>query len=132
MQMHNNMRIYKNADGAFSLVINGELFATFSTIEEAVNMSQKLTFVSKVQERATTLAQVADLVSDLVSVYFDRGYDSGGSDPVIDADLAALGITAANLTAFITLGQQLQNFLDNAAVATADYDATLNTMRTDV
>ena len=95
-------------------------------------MSQKLTFVSKVQERATTLAQVADLVSDLVSVYFDRGYDSGGSDPVIDADLAALGITAANLTAFITLGQQLQNFLDNAAVATADYDATLNTMRTDV
>jgi len=50
----------------------------------------------------------------------------------VDLDVIGLGITAATLGAFITLNQQLRNFVDNAAVATGDYDSTLNKMRTDV
>lgn len=125
------MNVYQSADGKW-ILWDGESKNYFSTEMEAVNMSQKLTFASKAQERATALAQNADLIIDQISVFYDRGYNVGGVDPIVDGDLTSLGITAAQLTAFITLAEQLKNFLDNAAVVTADYDATLSVMRNDV
>lgn len=49
-----------------------------------------------------------------------------------DQDIAGQNITAANVAAFITLAQQLDNFLNNAAVTTGDYDSTVNKLRTDL
>lgn len=96
-------------------------------------MADKNTFVQRFQDASTRLAQVANEFDDLVSVYFDRGYNSGGSDELLDADIpAGLGITAADVTAGVTLAQQLGNFLNNAAVSTGDYDVTLNKLRTDL
>jgi hypothetical protein len=69
-------------------------------------------------------------LANLETVYFDRGYNGGGSNPITDGDASPL--TAANYAALITLIQQLNNFLGNSAVTPADYDATLNTIRTDV
>ena len=94
--------------------------------------SAKFNFGSKSQSIATSLAQAVNDAADIVSVYFDRGYDSGGSDPIVDGDIAGLNITATQVGAAITLFQQLANFVDNAAVTQADYDATLNTIRSDL
>ena len=65
-------------------------------------------------------------------VYFDRGYNVGGTNLIVDLDIIGLGITAAKLGALITLIQQLKNFVDNGVAAKGDYDNTLNNMRTDV
>jgi hypothetical protein len=75
---------------------------------------------------------VSDRLANLETVYFDRGYNGGGSNPITDEDLTSLGYTAANLANLITLIQQLNNFLGNSAVTSGDYDATLNAVRNDV
>lgn len=95
-------------------------------------MATKLTFGEQSQKDATTLAQVADRLTNLETVYFDRGYNSVGTNPIVDGDIVSLNITAADLAALVSLTQQLNNFLGNLAVTTGDYDATLNTVRTDV
>ena len=95
--------------------------------------SAKFNFGEKSQSVATSLAQAANDADDIVSVYFDRGYDSGGSDQIVDGDIIeGLNITAAQLGLLITLFQQLAKFVGNAAVTQADYDATLNVIRSDL
>jgi hypothetical protein len=95
-------------------------------------MATKLTFASKAQDLATTLAHASNDLDDLVTVYFDEGFDSGGADPIANGDIESLGITAVELGSMITFAQQFNDFLNNAAVATLDRDPTLNAMRTDV
>jgi len=94
--------------------------------------SAKFNFGEKSQSVGTSLAQAANEAADIVSVYFDRGYDSGGSDPIVNNDVSGLNITPAQLGLLITLFQQLANFVDNVAVAAADRDATLNAIRSDL
>lgn len=92
----------------------------------------KVTFAQVVQSSATALDDLIDSTDDIVKAFFDRGYNVGGADPLVDADFTSLGITAANISSFITLAQQLSNFRSNLAVTQGDYQATLNKLRTDI
>lgn len=92
--------------------------------------SRKFQYAQQVQAICTDLAQAIDAAADAYSVYFDRGYNSGGSDPIGDSDVVGLEITAAQLGSFITLAEQLNNFANNSAVTQGDYDATLNILKT--
>lgn len=125
------MSIYQDANGGW-VYFDGETKHHFPTQEEAVTMSQKESFVQKLQGAATQLAQTADVFVDLETVYFDRGYNTGGANAIGDVDIESTGLTAAQVASLITLGQQLTNFLNNQTVTEADYDATLNAARTDV
>ena len=124
--------VYQAADNRWLVFNNGIKSDYFSQESEARDMATKLTFGEQSQGEATALAQVADRLTNLETVYFDRGYNSGGTNPIVDGDIVSLNITAADLAALVTLAQQLNNFLGNLAVATGDYDATLNAVRTDV
>lgn len=93
-------------------------------------MAAKLTFAGECQSIGTDLGQLGDKLKSVEKAWFSRGYNTGGT-AIVDADVASLGITAADVAAFITMIQQLQNFLGNAAVTTADYQATVEKMRTD-
>lgn len=124
--------VYQAADGRWIVFNNGIKSGYFSLESEAQNMATKITFAEQAQGMATSLAQLGDNLSDLESVYFDRGYNSGGADQIVDGDIVSLDITATQLGALVTLAQQLSNFLGNASVTTADYDATLNVVRTDI
>jgi hypothetical protein len=125
--------VYQASNDTWIVFNNGIKSEYFNTVSEAVNMATKLIFAGQAQDSATTMATLGDKLADLHSVYFDRGYNSsGGSNPITDDDLSSLGITAVQLANLITLAEQFANFLNNAAVIQADYDATLNAIRTDI
>lgn len=128
------VKVYKRADGKWVVVFGpGDRRKQIAdTEQEAREMANKITFVEKLQAAATLLAQVADAFADLESVYFDRGFNSGGANAIADADIAGTGLTAAQVGSGITLAQQVSKFVNNQAVTTGDYDATINTLRTDV
>lgn len=126
------MRVYQAADGRWLVIHNDIKSDYFDTREEAETMATKLTWATQAQTDATTLAQVADRLANLETVYFDRGYNGGGANPIGDGDVVSLGVTAAQLANLITLVQQLNNFMGNSAVTAADYDSTLNAVRSDV
>lgn len=94
-------------------------------------MAGKEVFASKVQEAAVRLAQTRDMIADLVQVYSDRAYDT--SNPITDADVVNLGVTAAQINAFIPLGKKLKQLMQNQAIAAPiNGDAILNVLRKDV
>jgi multisubunit Na+/H+ antiporter MnhB subunit len=92
----------------------------------------KDTFVSQIITTITALAQSFDGANTLISTYFDRGYNSGGTNAIVDDDLAGVGLTAAQLGGAITVFQQLQAFRHGGAVSSSDYDSTLNQVRRDI
>lgn len=94
-------------------------------------MGIKLTFSGQARKLANDMARLDHDLEALNSVYFDRGYNSGGSDPIIDADIAELNVTAADIAGMVTIAQQFRNFLNNVAVVTGDYDTTLSQLRSD-
>jgi hypothetical protein len=92
----------------------------------------KVTFVNGLLAKAKILAEVDRDLREFYATYFDRGYNSGGADPIIDDDISSLNVTATEAADMITLMEQLQKFFDNQAVTQADYDATLNKFRRDI
>ena len=99
-------------------------------VEES--MVKQLEFATKVQAAATSLAGTRDSLADIVEVYFARGYDGSGEKAVKEEDLIGSGIAVADMTACITMFQQLANFFGNAPVAKGDYKTTINKMRNDI
>lgn len=125
------MNVYRAGDGQW-IVYNEGIKTFFNTEGEARNMATKLTFASKAQSLATTLAQASNDLDDLVTVYFDEGFNDVGTDPIANGDIESLGITAIELGDMITFAEQFNDFLNTAVVATLDRDPTLNAMRTDL
>ncbi len=97
-------------------------------------MSEKLTFATEVQEFSTAISLLAEKLPTFQKVWADREYSSGADGKAItDEDLESLGVTKAQLTAFITpFALQLQNFVNNQPVTQGDYAATLSRLRIDV
>ena len=95
-------------------------------------MAKKNNFTIKLISVSTILSQAINDAADCVTVYFDRGYDGAGSDPIVDDDITAQGVTAAQVTSVITAFQQLANYADNAAVKQGDYNSSLNAVREDL
>lgn len=92
---------------------------------------KKVIFAQAVQEVSTSIAQAADKCADLYSIYFDRGYDVGGADPITDNAIDGQNITATQVGAFITFAENFEKFIQGQAHTAGDYDATLNALRTD-
>lgn len=97
-------------------------------------MASKSTFIDRLVGLATTLAETAEGLASIENTYFDRGYNGGGADPITAPDIPSKHgtLTATDIANFITLIQQFNNFRNNAAVTTGDYDNTLNDVRDDL
>lgn len=85
------------------------------------------TFATTARAVVTVLAQHIEIADSLLDTWFDRGY----SGVITDEAIAGSGLTAAQLTDAIVLFEQLRKFRDNEAVATGDYGATMNRLRSD-
>jgi hypothetical protein len=126
--------IYQSSDGQWIVFVGG-VKTFFATQEEAISMADKVKYSKQAQDWCTRLAALFREAPDLEGVYFDEGFDVAGIDPITDGDIEDLGITAANVGAFITVAQQLQKFDigdGGDPVTTANYGASVNAMRTDV
>ena len=74
-------------------------------------MSDKVRFAQEAQTAASVFSKLSDTVASLQAVYFDRGYNGGGADELTDADVEALGITAADVVGMITFAGALETFM---------------------
>ena len=74
-------------------------------------MSNKTRYASRAQDMASIFSSLADDIASLQAIYFDRGYGSGGADELTDADVEALGITAADVVGMITFAGALETFM---------------------
>lgn len=93
--------------------------------------TEKELYAQDVMVTAQKIAKdVMDVAPSLIAQYFDNGYDGAGSDPILDAQLLNFNsLTAADIANVITALQQIENYFNNAAVTTADYAVTYNTVR---
>ena len=55
-----------------------------------VTMANKANFARQGQQMAASFSALADDILSLQNIYWDRGYNSGGADPLADADVEAL------------------------------------------
>ena len=125
------MRVYQRDDGVW-VVVWGERHENkqvANTEQEALDMSDKINFTIRMQELVTALANVQDQVPDDWQLFFDRGYNSGGANPIVDGDISSTGLTAAQVESAITLYENLDKFLSGTAVSQAVYRQTVNAIR---
>ena len=74
-------------------------------------MANKAQYARQAQNMAASFSALSDDISALQAIYFDRGYGSGGADELTDADVEALGITAADVVGMITFAGALETFM---------------------
>lgn len=95
---------------------------TFFEVDMA---TQKEQFIEALQKQANAIAAVVEQSRALVAAFTDRGYDAAASDPITNADLAAVGIIVYDLGSCINLMQQIQTL-----AATPNFEAALSKLRT--
>lgn len=74
-------------------------------------MANKQHYARQAQQMAATFPALSDDILALQAIYFDRAYNSGGADELTDADVEALGITAADVVGMITFAGALETFM---------------------
>ncbi len=88
-------------------------------------MASKARFTAKGQDIAASFLNLADSALSWRDTYWDRTYNTGGADELTDQDVAAAGVTAADITGMTTFADALESFL----VANRPY---LSKMRNDL
>jgi hypothetical protein len=91
-------------------------------------LSEKERFYCELQTTIQTFEeQIARKLTELIKAYFDNGFNNGGADAIIDADLTAVSSnTAADVALGWTFLDDMRKFLGNEAVTTADRQATIS------
>ena len=59
----------------------------------------------------TQFAEAVERIAEIDAIYTDSGYDAGGENPIVDADLEGHDITAAQLAEAHWFATQLDAFL---------------------
>ena len=88
--------------------------------------AKKAAYIRELVRNIQELDAIFDAAPDLENEYFDLGYNSGGANAIVDADVASINLTAADIASGITLIQQVKNMAGNVAVTTGDYALTSN------
>ncbi len=92
------------------------------TKQEAQHIMAKLDTARAIVAAVKTLAPITDTAEALEAEYFDAG-------TFTDVDVVALGITATDLAACLTLVQQVNLLMTGEATTPAIYRASVNKVR---
>lgn len=115
------MADYRESGGTW-YVVDGTQEYVFASEQEARQFMAKHDTAKAIIKAVQSLATATDSAADLEAEYFDIGNWT-------DEDVAALGITAAQLAACLTLLQQVGALMTGSATTPAVYRTTLNTVR---
>lgn len=92
--------------------------------------ASKFQLITNIQTFATQFENVRLLAEQITNMYFNAGFNGGGSNPIADNDGASFGLTAAQIAAMISEAQQVGNFFKNQAVLTGNYQTINDQART--
>jgi len=98
-------------------------------------MTSKIQFINKATDALTDLALLQEKITGLAGVFTARGYQVGGTDPIVDADMTGSEskLTAAQLqTILVPILSEYLSFCNNLAVATKDRKSDMNKARKDI
>lgn len=115
------MEIWQSAGGQWYLHWNWQNIECDNEME-ARQLMAKIETARAIVQAVQSLTTAADSASDLEAEYFDVG-------SFVDADVAALGVTASDLAGCITLLQQVAALMTGGATTPAVYRTTLNKVR---
>ena len=91
--------------------------------------SRKVNFALAARDAVTAFAEAVERVGELAEIFADSGYDSQGSNSIIDDDLAGHDITAADLANFAAFAANVALFLNDGDPAQVDYASKINAFR---
>ena len=74
-------------------------------------MANKAQYAQRGRELSTVAANLIDQVLAWRDVWWDRAYNDGGADELTDNDVAAVGVTTADITGMVTFADALETFL---------------------
>ena len=117
------MRIYQTGIGTWVLLAGDGTKQYFETEMEAKIAMSKLELAQAIIYQAQLHAKPLDENPDVLQEYFDSGIT------FTDEDVAALGITAAQVTACLTLLENVGKFYAGNSPANAAYRVTINAVR---
>jgi len=90
---------------------------------------QKKAFIIELIRNAQELAPIMGRLGDQKKEYLDNGYQAGGSNEILDADLQSHDMTVTEFNNYVSMLQELINFFGNSAVTQGDYSSVINRMR---
>ena len=93
--------------------------------------AQKYTFLQRAQNIANMMAILDAAIKDAGSVLVNQGWNAGGADPIVSADIPAeAGFTVAEALAFFTPAAKYNNLMNGSAIAAdANTRANIDRMR---
>jgi hypothetical protein len=92
--------------------------------------ASKQQFVQNLQQAMNQFHQATASLKDCDLYYYKNGFQAGGANAITDQDVVQYNLKAADVAAGMTMAEQLQNFINNAVVAQADYETTVQKLRT--
>ena len=90
--------------------------------------TRKVDFANAARAAVTAFAEAVERVGELDEIYTDSGYDSGGSDEILDEHCPG-DITAADLTNFAAFATNVALFMNAGDPAVVDYQSHINKFR---
>jgi hypothetical protein len=96
-------------------------------------MSKQI-FIQQVGGVVTEMARLEETIKGMAGVFTARGYQVGGSDPILDIDIQNAGssMTAAQFNIIAGILGDYLSFCGNTPVITKDRKVELNKARTDI
>jgi hypothetical protein len=93
--------------------------------------SRKIKFIEKVIHDISYIMISFHSLEDSIDIFLDRGYNTGGDDPITETDLEPYEMTYSEFTAVNTFINNFKLFLENGEPAVNDYREMLNNIRDD-
>ena len=91
--------------------------------------SRKITISLAIRSAITNLDNLVTKLNELDDIFINSGYDSGGTNPIVDENIEGHDMVAADLAAAHTFVTQLNLFLNDGSPIQFDYTSAIDKFR---
>lgn len=91
--------------------------------------SRKVTISLAIRSAITSLDNLVTELNELDDMFINSGYDSEGTNPIVDEDIEGHDMVAADLAAVHTFVEQINLFLNDGEPIQFDYASAIDKFR---